>query len=58
MNLEGKQIKMENNSDDTLGIPKKFKQSQIEMTLQLLEKHSYNDVPKMTGISSRSIIRY
>lgn len=56
--LEGKQIKMENDVDATLGRPKKFKKAQRDMALQLLEKHSYNEVANMTGISRRTLIRY
>ena len=56
--LEGKQIKMENDVDATLGRPKKFKKAQRDMALQLLEKHSYNEVASMTGISRRTLIRY
>lgn len=56
--LEGKQIKMEMDADATLGRPKKFKKAQRDMALQLLEKHSYNEVANMTGISRRTLIRY
>ena len=56
--LEGKQIKMEIDVDATLGRPKKFKKAQRDMALQLLEKHSYNEVANMTGISRRTLIRY
>lgn len=56
--LEGKQIKMEKDADATLGRPKKFKKAQRDMALQLLEKHSYNEVAQMTGISRRTLIRY
>lgn len=56
--LEGKQIKMEKDVDATLGRPKKFKKAQRDMALQLLEKHSYNEVAQMTGISRRTLIRY
>ena len=56
--LEGKQIKMETDVDATLGRPKKFKKAQRDMALQLLEKHSYNEVASMTGISRRTLIRY
>lgn len=56
--LEGKQIKMQTDADATLGRPKKFKKKQREMALQLLEKHSYNEVANMTGISRRTLIRY
>ena len=55
---EGKQIKMEKDVDATLGRPKKFKKAQRDMALQLLEKHSYNEVSEMTGISRRTLIRY
>ena len=56
--LEGKQIKMQTDSDATLGRPKKFKKDQRDMALQLLKKHSYNEVANMTGISRRTLIRY
>ena len=56
--IEGKQIKMEMDADATLGRPKKFKKAQRDMALQLLEKHSYNEVANMTGISRRTLIRY
>ena len=56
--LEGKQIKMETDVDATLGRPKKFKKAQRDMALQLLEKHSYNEVANMTVISRRTLIRY
>lgn len=56
--LEGKQIKMEKDVDATLGRPKKFKKAQRETALKLLEKHSYNEVAEMTGISRRTLIRY
>ena len=55
---EGKQIKMEKDADATLGRPKKYKRAQREMALKLLEKHSYNQVAEMTGISRRTLIRY
>ena len=56
--LEGKQIKMEKDVDATLGRPKKYKKAQRETALKLLEKHSYNQVSEMTGISRRTLIRY
>ncbi|WP_242840824.1 recombinase family protein [Metaclostridioides mangenotii] len=56
--LEGKQIKMTKNPDATMGRPKKFKKSQRDMALNLLENHSYNEVADMTGISRRTLIRY
>lgn len=55
----GKQIKMTKDADATMGRPKKFKKSQREMALELLDKgHSYNEVADMTGISRRTLIRY
>lgn len=56
--LEGKQIKMQTDTEATLGRPKKFKKKQRETALELLEKHSYNEVANMTGISRRTLIRY
>ena len=56
--LEGKQIKMDKDPDATLGRPKKYKKSQRDMALILLESHSYNEVSDMTGISRRTLIRY
>lgn len=56
--LEGKQIKMEKDIDATLGRPKKFKKAQRDNALRLLDKHSYNEVAEMTGISRRTLIRY
>lgn len=56
--LEGKQIKMQTDENATLGRPKKYKKAQRDMALQLLEKHSYNEVASMTGISRRTLIRY
>lgn len=55
---EGKQIKMDKDPDATMGRPKKFKKAQRENALKLLEKHSYNKVSDMTGISRRTLIRY
>ena len=56
--LEGKQIKMQTDENATLGRPKKYKKAQRDIALQLLEKHSYNEVANMTGISRRTLIRY
>ena len=56
--LEGKQIKMKRDVDATLGRPKKFKKAQRDMAIKLLEKHSYNEVSAMMGISRSTIIRY
>ncbi|MGX9161982.1 recombinase family protein [Priestia megaterium] len=39
------------------GRPRKFKKKQIELALQLLEKHTYKEVEAMTGISKRTLIR-
>ena len=56
--LEGKQIKMKRDVDATLGRPKKFKKAQRDMAIKLLEKHSYNEVSAMMGISRSTLIRY
>ena len=56
--LEGKQIKMTKDPDATMGRPKKYKKSQRDTALKLLENHSYNEVADMTGISRRTLIRY
>ena len=56
--LEGKQIKMKRDLDATLGRPKKFKKAQRDMAIKLLEKHSYNEVSAMMGISRSTLIRY
>ena len=56
--LDGKQIKMTKYPDATMGRPKKYKKSQRDMALKLLDNHSYNEVADMTGISRRTLIRY
>ena len=56
--LEGKQIKMKRDVDATLGRPKKFKKAQRDMAIKLLEKHSYNEVSAMMGLSRSTLIRY
>ena len=56
--LEGKQIKMKRDVDATLGRPKKFKKAKRDMAIKLLEKHSYNEVSAMMGISRSTLIRY
>lgn len=40
------------------GRPKKFSKEQRDHALKLLEKHSYSEVVKMTGISKSTLIRY
>lgn len=40
------------------GRPKKFSQQQINLAMSLLEKHSYTEVEKMTGISKSTLTRY
>ena len=39
------------------GRPKKFSQQQIELAMSLLDKHSYKEVEKMTGISISTLTR-
>lgn len=39
------------------GRPEKYKKSQIENALHLLETHSYNEVVELTGISRSTLIR-
>ena len=56
--LESKHIKMTKDPDATIGISKKYKISQRDMALKLLENHSHNEVADMTGISRRTLIRY
>lgn len=56
--LEGKQIKMKRDVDATLGRPKKYKRTQRETAMKLLENHSYNEVSAMMGISRSTLIRY
>lgn len=40
------------------GRPKKYSQQQIDLAMRLLEKHSYTEVEKMTGISKSTLTRY
>lgn len=40
------------------GRPKKFSKEQRDHALKLLERHSYSEVVKMTGISKSTLIRY
>ena len=44
--------------DSTMERPKKYKKSQRETALKLLDEYSYNQVSEMTGISRRTLIRY
>ena len=39
------------------GRPKKFSKQQIELAMSLLDKHSYKEVEKMTGISISTLTR-
>lgn len=39
------------------GRPKKFNQQQINLAMNLLERHSYKEVEKMTGISKSTLTR-
>lgn len=41
----------------TEGRPKKYTKEQIDLALKLLEKNSYKQVEKMTGISKSTLIR-
>lgn len=44
-------------SDFREGRPKKFNQQQINLAMNLLERHSYKEVEKMTGISKSTLTR-
>ena len=39
------------------GRPEKFSSMQLDNALQLLDKHSYSEVVKLTGISKSTLIR-
>lgn len=58
---EGKAIARENAASRgekfKEGRPEKYKKSQIENALHLLENHSYNEVVELTGISRSTLIR-
>lgn len=58
---EGKEVAKarckENGKKFIEGRPQKFDQMQIDNALQLLEKHSYTEVTKLTGISKSTLIR-
>ena len=45
------------NPDFKEGRPKKFNRQQIELALELLKKHSYTEVERMTGISRSTLAR-
>ncbi len=51
---EGKAIAKQR-ADFREGRPKKFNKKQIQHALGLLDKHSYTQVEKMTGISKKYI---
>ena len=53
---EGKEI-ARRNADYRDGRPKKFSRVQLDHALELLEKHSYKQVERMTGISVTTIYR-
>lgn len=40
------------------GRPRKFTQEQIQLAMNLLEKNSYSEVERMTGISKSTLTRY
>jgi transposase len=44
--------------DATMRRPKKYKKSQRDMAIKLLENHSYNEVADIIVISRRTLIRY
>ncbi len=54
---EGKAIAKMNNPDFREGRPPKYDEEQIEHAMALLEKNSYNQVVKLTGISKSTLIR-
>ncbi|MFC4697788.1 recombinase family protein [Enterococcus aquimarinus] len=53
---EGKELAKQK-PDFREGRPKKFSQQQINLAMQLLEKYSYKEVEKMTGISKSTLSR-
>lgn len=54
---EGKNAAKRNNPDFKDGRPCKFSDEQMELALELLEKHSYKEVINMTGISKSTLQR-
>ena len=53
---EGRKLARQN-PDYREGRPKKFNKQQIDLALELLERHSYSQVSMMTGISISTISR-
>ena len=53
---EGKELAKQK-PDYREGRPKKFKQQQINLAMNLLKNHSYKEVEKMTGISKSTLTR-
>lgn len=54
---EGKIAAKRNNPNFKDGRPCKFSDEQMELALELLEKHSYKEVSNMTGISKSTLQR-
>lgn len=54
---EGKAIAKANNKDFREGRPNKFSKQHVQNAMNLLEKHSYTEVEKMTGISRSTLVR-
>lgn len=54
---EGKNAAKRNNPNFKDGRPCKFSDEQMELALELLEKHSYKEVSNMTGISKSTLQR-
>ena len=54
---EGKNAAKRNTPDFKDGRPCKFSDEQMELALELLEKHSYKEVSNMTGISKSTLQR-
>ena len=53
---EGKAIAKQN-PDFREGRPRKFTKQQMDLAMELLKEHSYNQVADMTGISHASLAR-
>lgn len=54
---EGKKI-AKKNEDFREGRPRKYTNEQLDLAVELLEKHPYSQVVKMTGISKSTIARH
>ena len=54
---EGKAVAKANNPDYREGRKKKYPKTQLDGAMELLEKHSYTKVEKMTGISKSTLVR-